>query len=72
MRPNEKGEVTAEARVSDTLAEAPWGRGRIEILRGEGADAAVALKERFEAVIVWSARVPIPEPAAAESGRMVR
>ncbi|WP_169053821.1 dihydrofolate reductase family protein [Agromyces sp. H66] len=39
--------------VSNTLAEAPWGRGRIEILRGEGADAAAALKQRFDAVIVW-------------------
>jgi dihydrofolate reductase len=39
--------------VSNTLPDAPWGSGQIEILRGDGADAAAALKERFDAVIVW-------------------
>jgi dihydrofolate reductase len=39
--------------VSNSLPDAPWGSGQIEILRGDGADAAAALKERFDAVIVW-------------------
>lgn len=39
--------------VSNTLAEAPWNGGHVEILRGDGAEAATALKERFDAVIVW-------------------
>ena len=39
--------------VSNTLTEAPWGSAQIEILRGDGADATAALKERFDAVIVW-------------------
>ncbi|MDQ2699532.1 MAG: dihydrofolate reductase family protein [Actinomycetota bacterium] len=39
--------------VSNTLTEAPWGSESIEILRGDGADHAAALKERFDAVIVW-------------------
>lgn len=39
--------------VSQTLTDAPWGSGSIEILRGDGADQAAAVKERFDAVIVW-------------------
>ncbi|ANJ28421.1 dihydrofolate reductase family protein [Agromyces aureus] len=39
--------------VSNTLAAAPWGDGEIEILRGDGVDAATALVQRFETVIVW-------------------
>jgi dihydrofolate reductase len=39
--------------VSNTLDQAPWGEGTIEILRGDGAEAAVALKERFDGIVVW-------------------
>jgi dihydrofolate reductase len=39
--------------VSNTLEAAPWGDGDIEILRGDGAEATRALKERFGHVIVW-------------------
>ncbi|MCD2441089.1 dihydrofolate reductase family protein [Agromyces sp. SYSU K20354] len=39
--------------VSNTLADAPWGDGSIEILRGDGAEAAAALKQRFERIVVW-------------------
>ncbi|GAA1798602.1 dihydrofolate reductase family protein [Agromyces neolithicus] len=43
--------------VSNTLTEAPWGDGRIEILPGDGAEQAAALKERFGTVIVWGSLV---------------
>ncbi|MFF2388408.1 dihydrofolate reductase family protein [Agromyces sp. NPDC058104] len=43
--------------VSNTLEDAPWGGGTIEILRGDGAQQAAALKERFGAVIVWGSLV---------------
>ncbi|WP_022888939.1 dihydrofolate reductase family protein [Agromyces italicus] len=43
--------------VSNTLTDAPWGDGRIEILRGDGAEQAAALKERFGTVIVWGSLV---------------
>jgi dihydrofolate reductase len=39
--------------VSNTLKDAPWGDGSIEILDGDGAEAAAALKERFEGIVVW-------------------
>lgn len=39
--------------VSNTLTDAPWDGGQVEILRGDGAAAAAGLKERFDAVIVW-------------------
>jgi dihydrofolate reductase len=39
--------------VSNTLTDAPWNGGQVEILRGDGADATAALKERFDVVIVW-------------------
>ncbi|WP_157156196.1 dihydrofolate reductase family protein [Diaminobutyricimonas sp. LJ205] len=39
--------------VSNTLTDAPWGDGEVEVLRGDGAEAAAALKERYGAIIVW-------------------
>lgn len=39
--------------VSNTLADAPWGDGAIEVLRGDGVASAAALKERFGAIVVW-------------------
>lgn len=40
--------------VSNTLAEAPWGdTGQVEVLRGDGAQRAAELKERFDTIIVW-------------------
>jgi dihydrofolate reductase len=39
--------------VSNTLEAAPWGDGTIEILRGDGAASAKALKERFGGIVVW-------------------
>jgi hypothetical protein len=39
--------------VSNTLTEAPWDGGQVEILRGDGVAAASTLKERFDTVIVW-------------------
>lgn len=39
--------------VSNTLDDAPWGKGRIEILRGDAIESAAALKERFTAIVVW-------------------
>ena len=39
--------------ASNTLEEAPWGEGRIEVLRGDGADSVAALKERFAGIVVW-------------------
>lgn len=39
--------------VSNTLTDALWNGGTVEILRGDGADATAVLKERFDAVIVW-------------------
>lgn len=39
--------------VSNTLDKASWGDGTIEILKGDGAEAAGALKERFEGIVVW-------------------
>lgn len=43
--------------VSNTLTEAPWGDGRIEILSGDGAERTAALKDRFGTVIVWGSLV---------------
>jgi dihydrofolate reductase len=39
--------------VSNTLTDAPWGDGSVAILRGDGAEAAGALKARFDAIVVW-------------------
>ena len=39
--------------ASNTLAEAPWGDGTIEVLRGEASESVAALKQRHESVIVW-------------------
>ena len=39
--------------VTNTLQRAPWGDGEIEILRGDGARSASALKERFKGIVVW-------------------
>jgi dihydrofolate reductase len=39
--------------VSNTLQSAPWGDGTIDILRGDGAKSAAALKGRFDGVVVW-------------------
>ncbi|GAA4379932.1 dihydrofolate reductase family protein [Agromyces bauzanensis] len=39
--------------VSNALTDAPWGEGSVEILRGDGADSAAALKERFDGIVVW-------------------
>ncbi|MGX5696541.1 dihydrofolate reductase family protein [Agromyces soli] len=43
--------------VSNTLAEAPWGDGRIEILSGDGAARTAELKQRFGTIIVWGSLV---------------
>lgn len=57
-------EVVAEAInrlpkfvVSNTLTQAPWGDGSIEILRGDGVESAAALKNRFHAIVVWGSLV---------------
>jgi len=39
--------------VSNSLSDAPWGDGAIEILRGDATDSVAALKERFAGVVVW-------------------
>jgi dihydrofolate reductase len=39
--------------VPNTLEAAPWGDGAIEILRGDGAEATRALKERVSHIVVW-------------------
>jgi dihydrofolate reductase len=39
--------------VSNTLTAAPWGDGSVDILRGDGVDSAWALKQRFDAIVVW-------------------
>lgn len=39
--------------VSNTLTEAPWGDGTIEVLRGEASESVAALTQRHETVIVW-------------------
>lgn len=39
--------------ISNTLTDAPWNGGHVEILRGDGAEATAVLKERFGTVIVW-------------------
>jgi dihydrofolate reductase len=39
--------------VSNSLDTAPWGDGAIEILRGDGAESAAALKDRYAHIIVW-------------------
>ena len=39
--------------VSNSLTDAPWNGGHVEILRGDGAEAASSLKERFDTLIVW-------------------
>jgi dihydrofolate reductase len=43
--------------VSNTLAEAPWGDGRIEILSGDGAERTAEVKQRFDTTIVWGSLV---------------
>jgi dihydrofolate reductase len=39
--------------VSNTMETAPWGDGTIDILRGDGVDSAWALKQRYDAIVVW-------------------
>ncbi|SFR90357.1 Dihydrofolate reductase [Agromyces sp. CF514] len=39
--------------VSNTLPNAPWGDGEIEVLRGDGVEAAAEVKQRFATVLVW-------------------
>lgn len=39
--------------VSNTLERAPWGDGEIEVLRGDAAASVTALKDRFDATVVW-------------------
>lgn len=39
--------------VSNTLTEAPWGDGTIEVLRGEASESVAALKDRAGSIIVW-------------------
>jgi len=39
--------------ASNTLTDAPWGDGAIEILRGEAAASVAALKDRAGSIIVW-------------------
>lgn len=39
--------------VSNSLTDAPWGEGSIEILRGDALDSVAALKERFGGIVVW-------------------
>jgi dihydrofolate reductase len=39
--------------TSNSLTDAPWGDGAVEILRGDGAAAVAALKERFGGIVVW-------------------
>ena len=39
--------------VSNTLTDAPWNGGHVEVLRGDGVDATTTLKQRFDTVIVW-------------------
>lgn len=39
--------------ISNTLAEAPWGEGAIDILRGDAAEIVADLKERYRRIVVW-------------------
>lgn len=39
--------------VSNTLLEAPWGDGEIEILRGDPAASVAGLKRRHDSIVVW-------------------
>ena len=39
--------------ASNTLTDAPWGDGAIEILRGDAAETVSALKDRAGSIIVW-------------------
>ncbi|WP_448006581.1 dihydrofolate reductase family protein [Agromyces bauzanensis] len=39
--------------VSNSLTDAPWGAGAVEILRGDAATSVAALKERFGGIVVW-------------------
>jgi dihydrofolate reductase len=39
--------------ASNTLEDAPWGDGSIDILRGDAATTVPELKDRFDHVIVW-------------------
>lgn len=39
--------------LSNTLTEAPWGDGSIEILSGDAADTIADLKERHGRIVVW-------------------
>lgn len=39
--------------VSNTLDRAPWGDGEIEVLRGDAVASVAALRDRFEATVVW-------------------
>ncbi|WP_243228636.1 dihydrofolate reductase family protein [Microbacterium sp. CIAB417] len=38
---------------SNTLTEAPWGDGSIEILSGDARDAVTDLKKRCDRIVVW-------------------
>lgn len=39
--------------TSNTMTDAPWGDGSVEILRGDATDTVAALKERFGGIVVW-------------------
>lgn len=39
--------------VSNSLTDAPWDEGSIEILRGDATDSVSELKERFDGIVVW-------------------
>ncbi|MEV4776712.1 dihydrofolate reductase family protein [Microbacterium sp. LWH12-1.2] len=39
--------------ISNTLTEAPWGDGAIEILRGDATRAVADLKKRYGRIVVW-------------------
>ena len=55
--------------VSNTLTRCPWGDGDVEILRGDGAEAAAALKERYAAIVVWGSLTLADSLFEAGSGR---
>ena len=39
--------------LSNTLTEAPWGDGSIEILSGDAASAVADLTQRYDRIVVW-------------------
>lgn len=39
--------------ISNHLADAPWGDGAVEVLRGDPIESTRALKRRFGSIVVW-------------------